>query len=160
MFDAARVVCQDIEVAAPTDICKQLQGQEPKTKEFCMKLVKAAEEMLDRQNRTRPSFKGTYAADTEGTVPEERFSNPDAEYPPSEPKAKPGLQEEMEGISQTVKDIVIMAHNRMGHPSRKTFLRMLRIGGSHPEAIKFEKNWTCPVCAEKLAPQKPVWQGI
>ena len=59
-------------------------------------------------------------------------------------------------ISQTVKDTVIMAHNRMGHPSRKTFLRMLRIGGSHPEAIKFAKNWTCPVCAEKLAPQKPV----
>ena len=31
---------------------------------------------------------------------------------------------------------------------------MLRIGGSHPEAIKFAKIWTCPVCAEKLAPQK------
>ena len=154
MFDAARVEYHDMIVAAPKDMCTQLHGQEPKTKEFCMKLVKAAEELLDRQNRTKPSSRGTYAADQEETVPEERFTNPDAECPPVEPKAKPGFQEEMEEISQTVKDTVIMAHNRMGHPSRKTFLRMLRIGGSHPEAIKFAKNWTCPVCAEKLAPKK------
>ena len=148
MFNAARVVCHGTQVAAPKDMCTQLHGQEPKTKEFCMKLVKAAEELLDRQNRMKPSSRGTYAADQEETVPEERFTNPDAECPPVEPKAKPGLQEAMEEISQTVKDTVVMAHNRMRHPSRKTFLRMLRIGGSHPEAIKFAKIWTCPVCEE------------
>ena len=90
MFDAARVVCRGIEVAAPKDMCKQLQGQEPKTKELCMKLVKAAEELLDRQNRTKPSSRGTYAADQEETVPEERFTNPDAECPPVEPKQSQG----------------------------------------------------------------------
>ena len=39
------------------------------------------------------------------------------------------------------------AHRVVGHPSRKVFVNMLRLGQAHKAAIDYAKKWECPVCA-------------
>ena len=67
----------------------------------------------------------------------------------------PGNENMCRDIPKFVKDTVIAAHNRLGHPTRKTLLKMMRLAGSHPQAIKFAKVWNCPTCAQRSAPGKP-----
>ena len=43
-------------------------------------------------------------------------------------------------------------HHGLGHPSRTTFARMLRLGGATPVALEYAKAWVCPVSAECAAP--------
>ena len=92
------------------------------------------------------------------TIPEERFADADTHgetnFMPG--SVKSGHEESAKEIPAYVRKAVEAAHNRLGHPSRQTFLRMLRLAGSHPLAIRWAKIWTCPICQQRCAPKKPM----
>ena len=46
-------------------------------------------------------------------------------------------------IDVETKRHVRVAHRNLAHPSRETFVRMLRLGGATAEAIRYAKLWTC-----------------
>ena len=56
--------------------------------------------------------------------------------------------------SETCK-AVEQAHRQLGHPSRKTLVRMLRLSGASEGAIEHAKSWRCDVCASRAAPGHP-----
>lgn len=58
-------------------------------------------------------------------------------------------------IDPTIKAAVRRAHRNLGHPSRDSFVRMLRLGGAAPDAITYARAWQCPVC---LRCQPPLQQ--
>jgi len=47
-------------------------------------------------------------------------------------------------------------HNGLGHPSRATLLRMMKLGNATPAAIEYAKIWICPICAASARPHKPL----
>ena len=50
---------------------------------------------------------------------------------------------------------MIFAHRQLGHPSRSTLLRMLKLSGANEEALRFAKTWKCDVCAMRQPPKHP-----
>ena len=56
--------------------------------------------------------------------------------------------------SETCK-AVEQAHRQLGHPSRKTLVRMLRLSGATDGAVEHAKTWRCDVCALRAAPKHP-----
>jgi len=134
------------------------------TKPFCMAILRGAQQHLreghNRSKQVRQAYPADAEADDSDQVPEERFVDADEPLGPDNVDesydVQDGHAESMKDVSQTVKDTVIQAHNRLGHPSRKTFLRMLRLGGSHPDAIRFAKVYQCPVCIQKAPPTQPL----
>ena len=58
-------------------------------------------------------------------------------------------------IGAETKRAVEMAHRHLGHPSRSTLLRMLRLSGASEGAIQHAKEWRCDVCAAPGASQAP-----
>jgi hypothetical protein len=167
-----------LRLAAPAVLCSSVRKELHKGKSFAPSLLRAATQCLASKNnknktsaskphRTRrhneayPTWEGEDAEDADSAnqaMPEERFMDTDESGPTAfDPRGvKAGHEAEASDISNAVKDSVIQAHNRLGHPTRKTLLRMMRLGGSHPEAIKFAKIWKCPVCAAKQPPTKPM----
>ena len=75
----------------------------------------------------------------------------------------------MQKIPQEIRRSVRKAHVGLGHPSQKTFMRMLELGGASPATLEYAKVWQCPVCAEcatretagGVFPEPPLrfWQG-
>jgi len=129
------------------------------SKQFCAAVIKGATNALQRIF-TRQAYPADAPAttadddmsedghdDASARLPEERFVSPD--------EVDPGYATDAADISQIVKDTVIKAHCRLGHHTRKTFLRMLRLPGAQQSAIKFAKIWNCPVCEQRAAPGKP-----
>ena len=55
-----------------------------------------------------------------------------------------------------VQKAVEFAHRQLGHPSRSTLLRMLRLSGANADAIRHARRWTCDVCAARKAPKHPM----
>jgi hypothetical protein len=55
-------------------------------------------------------------------------------------------------IDAETKRHVRVAHRNLAHPSRETFVRMLRLGGATAEAIRYAKLWTCPTCVQSKQP--------
>ena len=51
-----------------------------------------------------------------------------------------------------VRQQVRKSHAGLGHPTRETFLRMLRLGGASQAVIEYAKHWRCPVCQESAPP--------
>ena len=60
-------------------------------------------------------------------------------------------------IDEETKKAVRKAHRNLGHPSRESFVRMLRLGGTKPDAMRYARLWTCATCAQMKAPsmQRP-----
>lgn len=58
-------------------------------------------------------------------------------------------------VSSEVKKAVQYAHRQLGHPSRSTLVRMLKLSGANAEAIRFAKRWRCSVCESRKAPRHP-----
>eukprot|EP00435_Cladocopium_sp_Y103_P071921 s575_g38.t1 len=50
---------------------------------------------------------------------------------------------------------VEQAHRQLGHPSRNTLVRMLRLAGATDGAIEHAKVWRCDVCASRAPPKHP-----
>ncbi|MFM7984158.1 MAG: hypothetical protein ACKPKO_33015, partial [Candidatus Fonsibacter sp.] len=59
-------------------------------------------------------------------------------------------------IPKQIRRAVRKAHCGLGHPSRGSFLRMMRLGGASPAAMEYARDWVCPVCAACAAPTKPL----
>ena len=70
-------------------------------------------------------------------------------------------EEQRHPVSREVQKAVIFAHRQLGHPSRSTLLRMLKLSGANEEALRFAKAWKCDVCAMRQPPkhhlQRPVY---
>ena len=47
------------------------------------------------------------------------------------------------------------AHRGLGHPSRESFVNMVRLAGAHHNAIAYARKWVCPVCAASQMPKAP-----
>ena len=88
-----------------------------------------------------------------GTLPEEKFRDAGSEY--CEYSVKPGYEKEMEDVPEDVRKTVRLAHERLGHPRTTTLVRMLKISGARPDAIKYAKVLDCSVCNERQAPERP-----
>ena len=55
-------------------------------------------------------------------------------------------------IREEIKKEVRKAHQNLGHPSRETFVRMLRLGGASQEALRYAQQWKCAICARSQPP--------
>ena len=58
-------------------------------------------------------------------------------------------------VPREVQKAVEFAHRQLGHPSRSTLVRMLKMSGATEDAVKHARQWQCPVCAERAAPKHP-----
>ena len=65
-------------------------------------------------------------------------------------------EEERRPISQEVKKAVEFAHRQLGHPSRDTLVRTLRISGATDDAIWHARRWHCDVCRMQQPPKHPL----
>ena len=63
--------------------------------------------------------------------------------------------EQRHPIPKEVAKAAEFAHRQLGHPSRTTLMRMLRISGATEDAIRYAKKWRCDVCASRAAPRHP-----
>ncbi len=79
-------------------------------------------------------------------LPQEKFQEAGSEY--CEYTVKPGWEKEAEEISKEIQETVQLAHERLGHPRVNILVRMLKIGGARPDAIKYAKIMQCSVCEE------------
>ena len=75
-------------------------------------------------------------------------------------KDEEDLQQEMDDdqrhpIPREVQKAVEFSHRQLGHPSRSTLVRMLKMSGATEDAIRYAKRWQCPVCAQRAAPKHP-----
>ena len=75
-------------------------------------------------------------------------------------KDEEDLQQEMDDdqrhpIPREVQKAVEFSHRQLGHPSRSTLVRMLKMSGATDDAIRYAKRWQCPVCAQRAAPKHP-----
>lgn len=52
-------------------------------------------------------------------------------------------------ISREVKRAVEFAHRQLGHPSRSTLLRMMKLSGSNDEALRYARQFRCDLCSKK-----------
>ena len=66
-------------------------------------------------------------------------------------------EEQRHPVSREVQKAVIFAHRQLGHPSRSTLLRMLKLSGANEEALRSAKTWKCDVCAMRQPPKHPPW---
>ena len=127
---------------------------------FCKHLLRGAEEFLENEayvedehiDEVPEDVDGQDAADEEDAIQElkeERFPEFDA-------KDEEEVEEDhRHPVPKEVQKAVEFAHRQLGHPSRSTLLRMLRLSGANPDAIRHARRWTCDVCAARKAPKHP-----
>ena len=78
------------------------------------------------------------------------------EFPAMKKKEEDALEEEQRHpVSREVRKAVEYAHRQLGHPSRSTLLRMMRLSGANKEAIRYAQRWRCEVCAMRQRPRRP-----
>ena len=58
-------------------------------------------------------------------------------------------------IAPDTRKAVEQAHRQLGHPSRATLVRMLRLSGASEGAIENAKTWRCDTCATRAPPRHP-----
>ena len=63
-------------------------------------------------------------------------------------------QEILAKVRRKVRQQVRRTHRGLGHPSKETMLRMMRLGGASPAALEYVKVWRCPVCSEVAQPPR------
>ena len=65
-------------------------------------------------------------------------------------------EDERRAVPREVQKAVEFAHRQLGHPSRDTLVRMLRISGATEEAIRHARRWRCEVCSQRQPPKHPM----
>ena len=137
--------------------------------ELCQRLLQGAEEYLQGGG-----VQGTYMEDEmdfedEGAEVPEPIAGEDAieeeeqladqsegEFPErADVRDQPLEEDERRPVAKEIRRAVEFTHRQLGHPSRSTLIRMMRISGANPEAIRYARRWTCPVCASKQKPRHP-----
>eukprot|EP00435_Cladocopium_sp_Y103_P016026 s641_g4.t1 len=58
-------------------------------------------------------------------------------------------------VPKEVQRAVQFAHRQLGHPSRSSLVRMLKLSGATQEAIRYAQQWSCEVCAARRPPKHP-----
>lgn len=78
------------------------------------------------------------------------------EFPAMKKKDEDALEEEQRHpISREVRKAVEYAHRQLGHPSRSTLVRMMKLSGANKDAIRYAQRWRCDVCAMRQRPRRP-----
>lgn len=77
----------------------------------------------------------------------------DAARHDSDPEAPEDV--ERRPVPREVQRAVEHAHRQLGHPSRTTLVRMLKMSGATEAAVRHAKRWNCDVCAQRKAPRHP-----
>ena len=74
-----------------------------------------------------------------------------------EPPLDSDLEEEPEEDERhwEVQKVVEFAHRQLGHPSRSTLVRMMKLSGATSDAIRYAKKWKCSVCMARQMPKHP-----
>lgn len=131
-------------------------------KDFCMNILLGAEEFL-RSNEAYVEDDGEPEApeivDGEEAVEEEDGLKELEEelLPEVNPEEEQRLEDDQRHpISREVKRAVEFAHRQLGHPSRSTLLRMMKLSGSNDEALRYARQFRCDVCAARRAPKHPM----
>lgn len=57
-------------------------------------------------------------------------------------------------VPPEVRRAVRRTHLDLGHPSRQTFLDMMKLGGASVAAQSYAKTWQCPTCVASSPPHK------
>ena len=118
------------------------------TTKFANAVLDGAEEYLRNGRRQEAFVEG-------GEVEEERFiDNVEEEEVEDE-----GEEDGEESGEQTLRPRkgstlwkIKMLHQRLGHPTNDTLVRMLSLSGASPETVQTAKVYECPVCQETSAP--------
>jgi hypothetical protein len=135
------------------------------TEMLAKKLLSGAVKFLTNHSKTTVSFP-VDEAEVQGeqaVLDEEHFMDADDEVQDdwsSNELPKAVRAELYEKIPKEIRQGVRKAHIGLGHPSRGTFLRMLRLGGATPAAVEYAKAWICPVCAASSAPGRPLEASV
>ena len=58
----------------------------------------------------------------------------------------------------SIHDAVVKMHQRLGHPSKDSLVRMLKLGGAPKEVLDYAKEYECPVCQAMAPPDRPFQQ--
>ena len=64
--------------------------------------------------------------------------------------------EDRHPIPKEVQRAVEFAHRQLGHPSRDTLVRMLRLSGATDDAVRYARRFQCDVCASRQPPRHPM----
>ena len=140
------------------------------TAKFCEKVLEGAEQFLlsnqamveDHPDRdvVPEVIDGQEAIDEEKGLEElmdEAIEEKEERFPEVDPDEEKQLEEEQRfPVSKEVQKAVEFAHRQLGHPSRSTLVRMLRLSGATDEAVKHAKQWRCDVCAARRPPKHPM----
>lgn len=140
------------------------------TAKFCEKILEGAEEFLlsnqamveDHPERdvVPQVMDGQEAINEEKSLEElmdEAIEEKEERFPEVDQEEEKELEEEQRfPVSKEVQKAVEFAHRQLGHPSRSTLVRMLRLSGANDEAVKYAKTWRCDVCAARRPPKHPM----
>ena len=131
--------------AAVSAMFDWLQAREPHVQHIILPLDDAADESpVDEATFEDADF---YDYDPQAPA--------DPEHPWSASELPDNLRERLlRDVPRAVRQQVRRTHIGLGHPSKETFLRMLRLGGASPVAQQYARAWQCPVCAESVAPAR------
>eukprot|EP00971_Amphidinium_carterae_P265861 5273952-Amphidinium_carterae.1 len=64
-------------------------------------------------------------------------------------------REKVADVPKEIRAAVKRVHCSLGHPPRRTLLRLLSASGAPPLALLFAKYWNCSMCLEKTMPSHP-----
>jgi len=130
------------------------------TKEFARKLVRGAERYLQKGTGICfPVDTDQCSPEEAPTVQEENFTFPgdEMEHDWSGNEIPPKDREDiLRRIPKSVRQEVRKSHNGLGHPTRPTLLRMMKLGGASPAAMEYAKVWQCPTCDAAAQPSEPL----
>ena len=93
-----------------------------------------------------------------GDGQEERFMKPGEEINMNwSDNEIPSEQREdlLRKVPKATRQEVRRTHNGLGHPSRTTLLRLMKLGNASPAALAYAREWQCPVCQASARPHKP-----
>ena len=148
------------------------------TKDFASQMLQGAEEFLIEKfgNQSAHSNFPTEAdvdmptAQGEAvalgpTVPEETAMQPDVDEDKGDYDIGNWSEEELPQdkrgdllikVPKDVRQSVRRAHRGLGHPTRKAFLKMMRLGNASEVALEYAKWWKCPTCEASAMPAEPL----
>ena len=92
-------------------------------------------------------------------LPEESGMSPHEEVPNEWSAEEIPIRYRDRILSSVPKDVrqrVRATHTGLGHPSRPTMVKMMRLAGANKEALDYAKTWECPFCKAAAAPSKPL----
>ena len=133
------------------------------SRRLCQALVRGCAEALQSASEAlvadEPVEEAPELVDGQDAIDEEEAFEDQEEvegFPDYDPLEEDAVEEDARHpVSGEVRKAVQYAHRQFGHPSRSTLLRMLKLSGATPEAIRFAKRWRRPVCESRKAPRHP-----